>query len=193
MSERITFHAETGNRTIVLSPNVRIIQGKNNMAAEVIEEYGLADYPFITMPPDYKKSSGKEEIVGRTTAESPVVQVTDEPRELKTVADEVKAEKPVEDNDEPNTDAPVKTVDDAVARGKKMQDDIKKGMWSAARVIAMDLPRAKKAVAEQDNVQKLVELYQIAQSKPQLAKVVKARILTLDPDNTFIRKDANDK
>jgi hypothetical protein len=169
MSIKIKFFAETGNKTIVFSPVLRIRQGWNEVVEEAIRDAELDLLPFVKMPADWVPTKSKSKIIGRVTAIVPAAQIIDKPVEFQALNEET---------------ADQRTVD----REKEMQVKLKTDMWTAGRVLAMDLPRATQAIAEQTDIKKLLDLWQAAQSKPPLRKIVKARILKLDPDNPFILK-----
>lgn len=155
-SEKITFEADTDNKTIVIG-ELRIRQGENTFSEHLIRKYGIDCLPFVKMPYGWRKEIKQTEAFVKTKFK--------------------KKEEYEKDLDEARVREIVKSAEPA---------------WSPVHISSMDAVRAKKVLAEQNDVKKLVELLQFTTTKRDVRELVVARIRELDPGNTFLKNPDKD-
>jgi len=83
--KKIEFIANIGNKTVVLSGEVRLSGGKNIMKESTIRKHGIDKFPGVEMPKDWRSDSP----IGKTSGLMKSVKVSENKVNLETKAAEV--------------------------------------------------------------------------------------------------------
>lgn len=157
---KITFQADTNNKTILIGKGIRLRPGANTVDEDMIRDLGIDLLPFVTMPPEWNTPAPS----AKTEADAPFIKIDTQKFDMLN-------------GDERNL---------LGAQMRAEQEKINSKLFTAGHLTAMDNQRALDAIGEITDITTLVDT--ISRSNRKIIKeAARKRIHELDPDNPFGR------